>query len=168
LVATFALPDSKLNTLKLLPDSLVLVLDRLRDPGNVGTLLRTADAVGAGAVLLLTPAADLYDPKTIRASMGSLFNLPVIAVNDPAGLFTWLARNELRVLAADSRGQPWTAQDWQGGVALVLGNEAEGLSADLLMRIEDFVALPIYGQAESLNVAVAGGVLMYAWAAANR
>ena len=100
--------------------------------------------------------------------MGSLFNLPVVTVDEASALFSWLEKNGLPIVGADSaRGQLWTSCDWQGSLALVLGNEAEGLSADLLLRVNDYAALPIVGQAELLNVAVAGGILMYAWVAAN-
>lgn len=166
---TFRLPDVELDSLRLHGHDLVIVLDRLRDPGNVGTILRTADAVGAGAVMMLAPGVDVYDPKTVRASMGSLFNLPVIQTDDVGALFQYLSDSGLRVIGADAaRGQVWTQVNWRGGAALVLGSEAQGLSDDLAPYISDWAALPIYGRADSLNVAVAGGVLMYAWAAANR
>lgn len=169
MVATFRLPDAGLEALDLRGDALVVVLDRLRDPGNVGTILRTADATGAAAVILLTPGVDLYDPKTVRASMGSLFNLPVIQTGDIAAVFRHISAAGLRVIGADAaRGQLWTQAHWHGGMALVLGSEAQGLSDDLTPGISDWVALPILGRADSLNVAVAGGVLLYAWVAANR
>lgn len=168
LVATLALPRSGLADLQLPQRSLVLVLDRLRDPGNMGTLLRTADAVGAGAVLLLPPCVDPFDPKVLRASMGSLFSLPVIMLDSLAPLAPWLQQQGLPLLGADAmRGRLWTEMDWQGGLALALGNEAEGLAESLLNLCEGLAALPVQGHAESLNVAVAGGVLMYAWRAAN-
>ncbi len=167
--ATFRLPKQDLAALAVQDTDLVIVLDRLRDPGNAGAILRTADAVGAGAVVLLTPGVDLYDPKAVRASMGSLFNLPVIQTDQAAGLFRRLTNAGLRIVGADSaRGQPWTRVNWQGGLALVLGNEAQGVSEDITGHVTDWAALPVYGKADSLNVAVAGGVLMYAWAAANR
>lgn len=167
--ATFKLPDAGLESLVLSGDELVIVLDHLRDPGNVGTMLRTADAAGAGAVVMLTPGVDLYDPKTVRASMGSLFNLPVMQTDDAASLFEFLTNIGMRVIGADAaRGQVWTQVTWRGGAALVLGNEAQGVSADLEPHITDWAALPIYGKADSLNVAVAGGILMYAWVSANR
>jgi TrmH family RNA methyltransferase len=166
---TFKLPEAGLESLVLNGDELVIVLDRLRDPGNVGTILRTADAVGAGAVVMLTPGVDLYDPKTVRASMGSLFNLPVIQTDDAAALFEFLTNIGMSIIGADAaRGQAWTQVRWRGGVTLVLGNEAQGVSDDLEPYITDWAALPVYGKADSLNVAVAGGILMYAWASANR
>ncbi len=167
--ATFELPNNGLDSITLADNALVLVLDRLRDPGNVGTLLRTADAAGASGVIMLTPGVDLYDPKTVRASMGSLFNLPVVMIDDVRQAFDWLSGHDLRVVGADSqRGKIWTESDWSGGAALVLGNEAQGLSADLVPHITDWAALPLQGRADSLNVAVAGGILMYAWVATNR
>lgn len=164
LVVTFDLFGASLGDLRLRDDDLVLVLDRLQDPGNLGTLLRTADAVGAAGVVLLEPCVDPFDPKVVRGSMGSLFNLPLVRSSDVAGLCAALRSRGLRFVAADAhRGVEWGEGLWQGGVALVLGNEARGLSADVVPYIDAWARLPIAGQAESLNVAVAGGVLMYAW-----
>ena len=147
---------------------LVLVLDRLQDPGNLGTLIRTADAVGAAAILLIEPCVDPFDPKTLRGSMGSLFNVPVISTKDVAGLFAWLQGRGLRPVGADPHaGELWGEGLWRGGVALVLGNEARGLSPDVAAEVKQNARLPIVGKAESLNVAIAGGVLMYAWLRAN-
>lgn len=169
LVAAFALYSAPLDALTLAGSELVVVLDRLQDPGNLGTLLRTADAAGAAAVIVVTPAADPFDPRTVRASMGSLFNLPVIAADDAPGLCSWLRGRGLRVIGADARrGVEWTRCDWRGGAALLLGNEARGLSDDLAAGVAEWVSLPIVGRADSLNVAVAGGVLMYTWMQHNR
>jgi TrmH family RNA methyltransferase len=169
LVATFALLETSLQDLRLTGRELVVVLDRLQDPGNVGTLIRTADAVGAGAVILIEPCVDVFDPKTVRGSMGSLFNLPLVRTVDVTQLFARLRQGGLRLVGADARlGSDWGKGLWLGGVALVLGNEARGLSDDVCGHLQDWARLPIAGQAESLNVAVAGGVLMYAWLQANR
>lgn len=168
LVATFALPQTALTDIQLPPCPLVLLLDRLRDPGNLGTLLRTADAVGASAVLLLPPCVDPFDPKVLRASMGSCFSLPVVTVDSREMLLAWLRKQGLPLCGGDAAaGQLWTALDWRGGLALALGNEAEGLDEALTAQCDHLAALPQQGRAESLNVAVAGGVLMYAWRAAN-
>lgn len=168
LVATFDLFEAGLDDLRLAGGDLVVVLDRLQDPGNLGTLIRTADAVGAAGVVLVEPCVDPFDPKVVRGSMGSLFHVPLVRTADVAGLFAFLHRRGLRVVAADAqRGVDWGDGLWHDGVALVLGNEARGLSADLHPHVDVWARLPIAGHAESLNVAVAGGVLMYAWLRAN-
>ncbi len=169
IVATFHLTETPLAALKLTGRELVVMLDRLQDPGNLGTLIRTADAVAAAAVILIEPCVDPFDPKTVRGSMGSLFNLPVISTRDVPALFAWLHQRGLRAVGADPHlGVTWGEGLWRGGVALVLGNEARGLSPDVAAQINAWVRLPIAGRAESLNVAVAGGVLMYAWLRENR
>jgi TrmH family RNA methyltransferase len=168
IVATFAIPETPLASLELSRQGLVLVLDRLQDPGNLGTLVRTADAVGAGAIFLVEPCVDPFDPKTVRGSMGSLFNLPIASTGDVPGLFAWLGDRGFRPIGADPHlGEAWGEDLWRGRVALVLGNEARGLSEDVAAQIRSWVRLPIVGKAESLNVAVAGGVLMYTWLRAN-
>jgi TrmH family RNA methyltransferase len=169
IVAAFALFETPPEKLALSGDKLVVVLDRLQDPGNVGTLIRTADAVGAAAVILIEPCVDPFDPKTVRGSMGSLFNIPLARTTDVPALFPLLRGRGLRAIGADAhRGKAWGQGAWASGVALILGNEAQGLSEDVRAHVEDWARLPIVGKAESLNVAVAGGVLMYAWLQANQ
>jgi TrmH family RNA methyltransferase len=169
IVATFALFETPLQALHLRGEELVVVLDRLQDPGNLGTLIRTADAVGAAAVISIEPSVDPFDPKTVRGSMGSLFNVLLVRTPDVPGLFAYLRAGGLRLVGADAQlGEAWGEGLWGGGVALILGNEARGLSSDVQPHVEARVRLPIVGKAESLNVAVAGGVLMYAWLRVNR
>lgn len=168
LIATFAPVDHPLTDLAPQPCELVVVLDRLQDPGNLGTLLRTADAVGAAAVVLIQPCVDPYDPKAVRSSMGSLFNVPLFLTPDVPALMARLRRSGLRLVGAHAhQGVPWGTGLWSGGVALVLGNEARGLSEDVSVEIHDWAHLPMPGKADSLNVAVAGGILMYAWLREN-
>ena len=149
---------------------LVLILDRLQDPGNLGTLIRTADAVGASAVLLLEPCVDPFDPKTVRGTMGSLFTVPFARVASIADLRSWVNREGFRPVGADGNlGEViWQSKAMRGRTALVLGNEARGLSQDVREGVRDYVALPLLGGAESLNVSIAGGVLMYEWLRINR
>jgi TrmH family RNA methyltransferase len=164
LVASFVLAEKPLDAIKIKGRSLVVVLDRLQDPGNLGTLIRTADAVGAAGVVLIEPGVDLYDPKTLRASMGSLFNLPVIRTPNVTGLFAWLLQQDVTPVGAGTHnGQPWGTGLFEDSVALVLGNEARGLSPDVAAHITRWAHLPMAGKAESLNVSIAGGVLMYEW-----
>ena len=168
IVATFDLFEASLSDLKLSGRKLVVVLDRLQDPGNLGTLIRTADAVGAAGMVLIEPCVDPFDPKTVRGTMGSLFNLPVVRTSDIHALFKHVKQCGLHVIGTDVQGGiAWGHGRLKGGVALVLGNEARGLSEDIRALIDQNACLPMVGKAESLNVAVAGGVLMYAWLREN-
>jgi len=140
---------------------LAVVLDRLQTPGNIGTLIRTADAVGATAVVLLEPGADPHDPAAVRASMGSLFNLPLIRCT-PAEAFAALRQGGWSVLGADPcQGVLWHRLAWPERLALVLGNEARGVAADVRDQVPAWVRLPMVGGAESLNVAVATAALLF-------
>jgi TrmH family RNA methyltransferase len=168
IVVTFDLFEASFESLCLDGHDLVLVLDRLQDPGNIGTLIRTADAVGAAAVILIEPCVDPFDPKTVRGTMGSIFNVPIVRTGEVAELFKGLQSKGLRVVGTDARrGDVWGEGLWAGGVSLVLGNEAHGLSHDVSTWVKTWARLPIVGKAESLNVAVAGSVLMYTWLRAN-
>jgi TrmH family RNA methyltransferase len=151
------------------PASLLLILDQLQDPGNLGTLIRTADATGVRAVILLEPCVDPFDPKTVRGTMGSLFTVPFTRLKNANDLWLRLSQMGYRLVGADAtRGQTtWQSEVLTGSVALVLGNEARGLSPELHPHLTDYVSLPLFGRAESLNVAVAGGVLMYEWLRVN-
>jgi len=168
IVASFHTFSTPLAALRLGGTPLVLVLDRPQDPGNLGGLIRTADAAGAAGVVILEPSVDLFDPRTIRASMGSLFNLPVVLMKDaPAALRDLAGQGLALVGASEHAGEPWGDRALAGPCALVLGNEARGLSDDVTPHIVRWVSLPMRGKAESLNVSVAGGVLMYAWLRIN-
>ncbi len=138
-----------------------LLIDRVQDPGNVGTMIRTADAAGLTAVILGQGCADLYNSKVIRASQGSLFHLPVII----AELSTWIAHCKetgIPVFGTALKGaSSYSAIEPQSDFALLVGNEGEGVTPSLLATCDQNMYIPIYGQAESLNVAVATGILLY-------
>lgn len=152
---------------------LVAVLANVRDPGNAGTVLRTADAAGADAVVLTDASVDLYNPKTVRASVGSLFHLPV-AVGVPVAEAVGALRGAgLRVLAADGAGDrdldaELDAEALAGPTAWVFGNEAWGLPEETRALADAVVRVPIHGHAESLNLATAAAVCLYASARAQR
>ena len=145
---------------------LVAVLVSVRDPGNAGTVLRTADAAGVDGVVFAATSVDPYNSKCVRSSAGSLFHVPVVAGHDLASAIDRLRAVGLRVLAAD--GSATRLVDGSGGpdlgrpTAWLFGNEAWGLPDDLLSLADDVVAVPIYGQAESLNLAAAAAVCLYA------
>jgi TrmH family RNA methyltransferase len=153
--------------------ALVALLANVRDPGNAGTVLRAADAAGADAVIFADASVDVYNGKCVRASAGSLFHLPVVAGTRLSAATAALRAAGLRILAADGRGgatldDPATQAGLAGPTAWLFGNEAWGLPADLLELADETVAVPIYGRAESLNLAAAAAVCLYASAQAQR
>ena len=145
-------------------NKLVLILDRLQDPGNLGTLIRVADSVGAFSVILLSPCVDPFDIKVVSASMGSIFSVPLIIRDD---IFECLneIKKKFKIIGTDPvKGEiPWKTNIFDGSLAILLGNESRGLDQTLNEYIDDFVTLPMLGKSESLNVAIAGGVLSYEW-----
>ncbi|MEV6314991.1 RNA methyltransferase [Streptomyces sp. NPDC051776] len=152
---------------------LVAVLAHVRDPGNAGTVLRCADAAGADAVVLTDASVDLYNPKAVRASVGSLFHLPV-AVGVPAPqAVDGLRGAGVRIVAADGAGTRTLDTELDDGVlgrptAWIFGNEAWGLPEETRALADEVVRVPIHGRAESLNLATAAAVCLYASARAQR
>jgi len=152
---------------------LVVLCDQVRDPGNLGTVIRCADAFGADAVLISAESVDAYNAKTVRASTGSIFHLPLVVDVDLAEAVALGHRAGLAVLGADGAAEH-TVDDLArsgalaGPILWVLGNEAWGLPAEHLALIDRLVALPMYGRAESLNLSTAAAVILYATATAQR
>jgi len=151
--------------------ALVALLANVRDPGNAGTVLRTADAAGAHAVVFADASVDPYNGKCVRASAGSLFHLPVVAGTRLEEAVVTLREAGLRIVAADGRaGRPLDDPEVQarlaGPTAWMFGNEAWGLPPELVALADEPVAVPIYGRAESLNLAAAAAVCLYASARA--
>jgi len=152
---------------------LVTLLANVRDPGNAGTVLRTADAAGAQAVVFADASVDPYNGKCVRASAGSLFHLPVVAGARLDDAVAAMRAAGLRIVAADGRaGRSLDDPDVQARLseptAWMFGNEAWGLPPDLVALADEPVAVPIYGKAESLNLAAAAAVCLYASVRAQR
>jgi TrmH family RNA methyltransferase len=154
------------------PDAgFVVVCADIRDPGNAGAVVRCADAVGAHAVILAGDSVDPLNPKAVRASAGSLFHLPLVVHRDVAEVVTELRARGLQVFAADASGDVDifdTRVDPVPPTAWVFGNEAWGLPDDIRSLADVVVAVPIFGRAESLNLATAAAVCLYATAWARR
>jgi TrmH family RNA methyltransferase len=152
---------------------LSVLLAQVRDPGNAGTVIRTADAAGAGAVLLSHGSVDVYNAKCVRAGAGSMFHLPITVEVDTAKTVAALRDSGTRVLAADGRGHA-DLDDLtdSGGLSVpttwIFGNEAWGLPAEVAALADEVVRVPIHGRAESLNLATAAAVCLYASARAQR
>lgn len=151
---------------------LIAVLEEVRDPGNLGTIIRAADAAGADAVLLTGNSVDAYNPKVVRSTTGSLFHVPVVSGLEFAPTVAALRDAGLTVLAADVDGEELPAVRAEGLIdgptAWVFGNEAHGLPDELIALVDRSVRLPIYGRAESLNLATAASVCLYESAFAQR
>lgn len=143
---------------------LLVVLHAVADPGNAGTILRTADAAGAGGVVLTTGSVDPYAPKTVRAAAGSTYHLPVVTGVDLAAVAAACRARTQTVLGLDGTADRsvFELEAERRPVALVLGNEAHGLPAELHDHLDGLVAVPLFGRAESLNVAAAAAVAIYA------
>ncbi|MGC0420454.1 TrmH family RNA methyltransferase [Embleya sp. AB8] len=153
--------------------ALVAVLANVRDPGNAGTVLRAADAAGAEAVVLTDASVDPYNPKAVRASVGSLFHLPVVTGARIEDTVAALRAAGLRILAADGAGDADLDDELDvgglsGPTAWIFGNEAWGLPAETRALADAVVRVPIHGRAESLNLATAAAVCLYASARAQR
>lgn len=154
--------------LALPPHAVVCVLTHVRDPGNAGTVIRGADAAGADLVIVSDASVDVYNPKVVRSSAGSLWHLPVCVGRPVEEILTALRAAGVRLLAADGTGQTLLPQaDLSRSHAWVMGNEAWGLSEPVREACDEVVRVPIYGQAESLNLAMAATVCLYASAQAS-
>jgi RNA methyltransferase, TrmH family len=153
-------PAARLDRVQLETRALLLIADAVQDPGNLGTLIRIADAFAAAAVLTLPGTVDLWNPKVVRAGAGSSFHLPLIAADHDA-VREWLQKNEFEVVGAAAEGEPAEGKQYERRIALIVGNEGAGLSAPARSLVTRLVSVPMPGRAESLNVAVASGILMY-------
>ena len=140
----------------------LIVLDHLQDPGNLGTILRTAEGAGATGVILTKDCADLYQPKTIRSTMGAIYRMPAVIVEDLKATLGKMKECGIHTYAAhldDSRF--YDEEDYTKATAFLIGNEGNGLPQEICAEAEHRIKIPMHGQVESLNAAMAAGILMY-------
>ena len=167
LLALVAMPDDDLARIPLREDLLVMIFDRPASPGNLGTVIRSCDALGVHGVVVTGHAADVYDPETISATTGSLFALPVVRAPAPADLLPWFETirrtiGPVQLVGSSARATvDLTRHDFTGPTILIVGNETWGLSAAYRELCDAIVAIPIGGSATSLNVACAASILLY-------
>ena len=141
-----------------------VILDRVQDPGNMGTIIRTVDAAGGDGVVLLKGCVDPYNPKTIRATMGSIFRVPIVEVHDNQEFFSELRQKDGDILVSAMEGENifnWRGDRSKGIKALVIGNESKGISEEIRTLATSIISIPIVGGAESLNASVAAGIMIY-------
>ena len=129
----------------------LLIIERLQDPGNLGTIIRTAEGAGVTGIILSADTVDIYNPKVIRSTMGSIFRMPIAVAED-------LAATIDRV---KTRGIPVYEKDFTGGCAFLIGNEGNGLSDEISAKADDLIRIPMCGQVESLNAAISTAVIAY-------
>ena len=147
---------------ELADQTLVVVCVDVRDPGNLGTVLRSAEAAGVGGIICCDGSVDVYNPKCVRASAGSLFHTRVVAREDPVKVLGTLGDWGLRRLGTrPDGGEPYFRVDFTAPTALVLGNEANGLPAPAAAALDGWVTIPMAGRSESLNVGMAAAVLCF-------
>ena len=167
LLAVVALPADELSRIPAGPSLLAVVFDRPASPGNIGTLIRSADAFGASGVIVTGHAADVYDPRSVRASTGSLFALPVVRSASHRPVLDWVAAlraggTGVAIVGADENGGRDAADvDLTGPTLLLIGNEATGLTAGWRDACDELARIPMLGAASSLNAATAASVLLY-------
>lgn len=139
-----------------------VVLDRLQDPGNIGTIIRTADAAGYSLVVVMKGTADVYSPKVVRAAAGSLFRVPVVFINDNEKLVSFIkAAGGKLVATCFDTDRYYFEEDLTKNIALIIGNEGNGISEELIESADTKIKIPMAGHIESLNAAVACAILMY-------
>ena len=141
---------------------LFLVLENLQDPGNLGTIMRTAEGAGVTGVILSKGSVDIYNPKTIRSTMGSIYRVPFLYAEDLQQVLELLREKGVRSYAAHLQGtETYDREDYTGGTAFLVGNESNGLSQELVSCSDCYIRIPMEGQLESLNAGVAASILMY-------
>ena len=140
----------------------LMILENLQDPGNLGTIFRTAEGAGVDGIIMSSDTVDIYNPKTVRSTMGSLYRMPFIYEKDLKSVVNRVKENDITVYAAHLKGQhAYYREDYCSGCAFLIGNEGNGLTEELASQADTYIRIPMEGQVESLNAAVAAAVLMY-------
>ena len=139
----------------------VLVLENIQDPGNLGTIFRTAEAAGATGIVLSKDCVDLYNPKVIRSTMGAIFRVPFVVTDDLPQVVEQLKQKGISVYAGHLKGDVFYKQDYRNGSAFLIGNEGNGLTDEITALADHKIKIPMKGKVESLNAAVSATILMY-------
>ena len=150
-----------LEDLALQPDPLIVVLESVEKPGNLGAVLRSADAAGADAVIICDPLTDLYNPNLIRSSLGGIFTVPCVATDSPAAI-AWLKAHGIRILTAQLQDSDWYYDtDMRAGTAIVIGTESTGLTDNWRAAADAHIRIPMLGRLDSLNASVSAAILLF-------
>jgi tRNA G18 (ribose-2'-O)-methylase SpoU len=167
LVATIEIPSDDLGRIPMTDNPLIVVFDRPSSPGNLGTIIRSCDALGVNGLIITGHAVDVYDPETVSATTGSLFSVPVVRLPSQKELLPWINKTKqrltnLKVVGTDEKGESDIANyDFKQPTILLVGNETWGLSAAYKDLCDQMVNIPMHGSASSLNVACASSIVLY-------
>ncbi|MFA4843384.1 MAG: 23S rRNA (guanosine(2251)-2'-O)-methyltransferase RlmB [Candidatus Margulisiibacteriota bacterium] len=154
--------QSKLDELLKGAKTLIVYCAGIQDPGNLGTIIRSADALGATGVILSKGTVDLYNPKVVRSTMGSLFHLPLVTVEDDAETIKQLKKNNVKIIATSAEAEKSCSDtELKGPVAVLIGNEGAGLAEEIIELADEVIKVPMAGKAESLNASVTTAILLY-------
>ena len=157
-IGAFRLPDAELGKIR----NGIVILDRLQDPGNMGTILRTAEAAGFDGIAAVKGTVDAFSPKVVRAAAGAVLRMPIRYFGSEEEILDLCRKEGLTVAAGDPRGEDlYEGADLSGKIALIIGNEGRGISQSLMKRADIRVRIPMEGETESLNAAVAAAIMMY-------
>lgn len=142
--------------------SIVLILESLRDPGNMGTIIRTAEGAGVDCILMNGECVDMYNPKVTRSTMGSIYRVPMVVSDNFIEDIRWLKSKEYKIFAAHLNGQDYDRHPaFCGKTGIIIGNEANGISEQVAAEATELIRIPMCGKVESLNAAIAAAILMY-------
>lgn len=156
------MPHYELSDLLQGSNTMLLVLESIQDPGNLGTMLRTGEGAGITGVIMNRTTVDLFNPKTIRSTMGSLYRMPFVVSEDLNATIQELKKNKIRLYAAHLKGQiSYDEPDYTDACGFLIGNEGNGLSDEVANMADDYIRIPMEGKVESLNAAVSAALLMY-------
>jgi len=160
IIAIVKKPEYNFEQLKNKND--LLILDQIQDPGNMGTLIRTAVAAGMDGIIALKGCVDIYNLKVIRATMGTIFAFPILTRVDLKDLKQLYQKNKFNLISADSsQGNSYSNVEYKRPLMLVIGNEGRGVRDEIIELSDRLVKIPIFGEIDSLNAAIAGGIIIY-------
>lgn len=162
IVAVVNFNDSEIENLIVEKNNFIIVLDGVQDPGNLGTIIRSADAFNINGIILTDNCVDLYNPKVVRGTMGSLFHIPIAIADNKLEIINNLKDRGITIYSTYLEGKNYIHKiDMTKDMAIIIGNESRGVSKELLELSDYTLKIPMYGNAESLNAAIAASVIMY-------
>lgn len=162
IMAIVSKPKYKIEDIVLDAKANLIILEDIRDPGNLGTIIRTSEGAGITGIIISKESVDIYNPKVIRSTMGSIYRMPFVYVEDMINTVKILKENKITLFAAHLGGEKYyDEEDYSGKCGVLIGNEANGLSNEISNLADKLVKIPMSGHVESLNAAIAAAVLMY-------